>query len=85
MTAVRVDISSRREAPSHAVGLRRGTASGSCCWWSAARCGNRAELGQRRGGVAHVEEGQQKGARAVAGLETTRGCCQKQEMVPVGL
>jgi hypothetical protein len=47
--------------------------------------GGRAELGQRRGNVECAEEGQRGGARAAAGLETTRGCCQKQEMVPVGL
>jgi hypothetical protein len=55
------------------VGLRSGTARG-CCWWSAAHRGGRAELEQRRGGVARLEENQEREARAVAGLETTRGC-----------
>jgi hypothetical protein len=73
-TAVRVDISSRREAPGHAVGSRSGTAHGSCCWRSTAHRGSRAALGQRRGGVARLEENQRGGARAVAGLEMTRGC-----------
>jgi hypothetical protein len=68
---VRVDISSRKEAPGHAMGLRRGTASGSGCWRSAAWRGSRAELGQRPGGVARAEEGQRGGATAAAGLEVT--------------
>jgi hypothetical protein len=72
--AVRVDISSRREALGHAVGLRSGTARSSCCWRSAVHRGGRAELGQRRGGVARLEENQKREARAAASLETTRGC-----------
>jgi hypothetical protein len=77
-TAVRVDISSQRGAPGHAVGLRRGTASVSCCWWSTARRGSRAELGQRPGGVACVQEGQRGGARAAASLEVTNGSYQSR-------
>jgi hypothetical protein len=73
-TAVRVDISSRREAPGHAVGLRSGTMHSSCCWRPAAHRGGRAELGQRRGGVARAEENQKREARAADGLEMTRGC-----------
>jgi hypothetical protein len=72
MTVVQAGISSRREAPSHAVGLRSGTAHGSCCGRS--HRGGRAALGQRRGGMARSEENQRGGARAVAGLGTTRGC-----------
>jgi hypothetical protein len=49
--AVRVDITSRRGAPGHVVGLRRGMANGSCCWRLTARRGGRAELGQRSGGA----------------------------------
>jgi hypothetical protein len=71
---VRVDISSRREAPGHAVGLRSGTARGSCYWQSAAHRGGRAEIGQRRGGGARAEENQKREARAAAGLKKTRGC-----------
>jgi hypothetical protein len=60
------------------VGLRRGTASGSCCWQSTARRGGWAELGQRSGGVARAEEGQRGGARAAAGLEVTHGSYQSR-------
>jgi hypothetical protein len=67
-TAVRADISSRKKAPGHAVGLRSGTVRSSCCWRPAARRGSRAELGQRRGGVARAEENQKREARAAAGL-----------------
>jgi hypothetical protein len=74
MTVVRVDISSRRRAPGHYVGLRSGTASDSCCWRSAAHRGGRAELGQRRRGVARAEDNQKREARAADGFETTRGC-----------
>jgi hypothetical protein len=77
-TAMRVDISSRRGAPGHAVGLRRGTVSGSCWWWSATHRGGWAELGQRPGGVARAEEGQRGGARAAAGLEVTHGSYQSR-------
>jgi hypothetical protein len=73
-TAVRVEISSRREAPGHAMGLRSGTAHGSCCWRPAAHRGGRVELGQRRGGVAHSEENQKREARAADGLVTMSGC-----------
>jgi hypothetical protein len=73
-TAVRVDISSRREAPSHVVGLRSGTTRSSCCWRSTAHRGGWAALGQRRGGVARSEENQKREARAADGLEMTCGC-----------
>jgi hypothetical protein len=73
-TAVRGGISSRREAPGYAEELGKGTASDSYCWRSMAHRGGRAALGQRRGGVACSEENQRRGARAVAGLETTCGC-----------
>jgi hypothetical protein len=74
MTAVRAGISSRREAPGYAEELGKGTASDSCSWQSAAHRGGRVALGQRRGDVARLEENQRGGARAVAGLKTTRGC-----------
>jgi hypothetical protein len=74
MTVMQAGISSRREAPGHAVGLRSGTARSSCCWRSAAHRGDRAELGQRRGGVACAEDNKREGARAVAGLKMMRGC-----------
>jgi hypothetical protein len=64
--AVRADISSRREAPGRVVGLRSSTARSSCCWRSAAHRGGRAELGQRRGGVACAGNSQRGGARAAA-------------------
>jgi hypothetical protein len=67
-TAVRIDISSQREAPGHAVGLRSGTARSSCCWRSAAHRGDRAELGQRRGGVARAEENQKREIFCIKGL-----------------
>jgi hypothetical protein len=70
---VRVDISSRRGALGHAVGLRRGTVSGSCSWWSTAWRGGRAELGQRPGGVARVEEGQRGGAGEAPSSGAMRG------------
>jgi hypothetical protein len=70
-TAVRAGKSSQREAPGYAEELGKGTASDSCCWRSAAHHGGLAELGQRRGGVACLEENQRGGARAVAGLEVT--------------
>jgi hypothetical protein len=54
-------------------------ASDSCCWQLVAHRGGRAALGQRRGGVARSEENQRGGARAVAGLETTRGCYQSRK------
>jgi hypothetical protein len=41
----------------------------SCCWWPAAHRGDRAELEQRRGGVAREEKSQRGGARAATGLE----------------
>jgi hypothetical protein len=56
------------------VGLRQGTASGSCCWRPVAHRGGRAELGQRLGGVARAEGSQQREARAVASLEMMRRC-----------
>jgi hypothetical protein len=43
--------------------------SSSCCWQPVAHRGDRAELGQRRGGVARAGKSQKGGARAVAGLE----------------
>jgi hypothetical protein len=73
-TAVRVDISSRRGAPGHAMGLRSSTARDSCCWRSETHRGGRAGLGQRRGGVARTEKNQKRGARAAAGSKMTRGC-----------
>jgi hypothetical protein len=73
-TIVQAGLSSRREAPGYAEELGKGTASDSYCWRSAAHRGGRAVLGQRRGGVARSEENQMGGARAVAVLETTRGC-----------
>jgi hypothetical protein len=45
--------------------------SSSYCWRPAAHLGDRAELGQRRGGVACSEENHRERARAVAGLEMT--------------
>jgi hypothetical protein len=45
MTVVEAGISSRRETLGYAVGLRSGTAHGSCCWWSTAHRGGRAALG----------------------------------------
>jgi hypothetical protein len=60
-----VSRSSQKGAPGHAMGLRRGTVSGSCCWRStacvAAAGGARAE----RGGVAHSGEdnGEELGRR----------------------
>jgi hypothetical protein len=72
--AVRVDISCRREAPGHAVGLRSGTACSSCCWRSTVHRGCRAALGQSRGGVARSVQNQKREARAADSLETTCGC-----------
>jgi hypothetical protein len=43
--------------------------SSSCCWRPAAHRGDRAELGQRRGGMARAGKSQREGARAAAGLE----------------
>jgi hypothetical protein len=44
----------------------------------AARRGGRAELGQRRGGVARAEKGQRREAKAAAGLGVACGSCQSR-------
>jgi hypothetical protein len=68
-TAVRVDISSRREAPGHAVGLRSGTTRGSCCWRSAAHRGTAGQRSGRGGAAWSAWEKARGGAKAVGELE----------------
>jgi hypothetical protein len=74
-----VSRSSRKGAPGHAMGLRRGTASGSCCWRPTAAWRRPDRARQRQRDVERVGEGQKGGARAAAGLEATRGSYQSRK------
>jgi hypothetical protein len=74
-----VSRSSQKGAPGHAVGLRRGTASDSCCWRPTAAWRRPDRARQRQGDMERVGEGQKGGARAAGSLEVMRGSYQSRK------